>query len=61
MEQREENLTVWQTSLHNPDFSEYAKQCGGFGIRVDRAEELDASIQEAIAYTGPSLVEIISA
>ena len=59
-EQRELNLNVWQTSLHNPDFSEYAKQCGGFGIRVKRAEKLDAAIQEAIAHTGPSLVEIIS-
>ena len=60
-EQRDVNLNVWQTSLHNPDFSEYAKQCGGFGIRVDQAEDLDSAIQEAIAYTGPSLVEIISA
>lgn len=60
-EQREKNLEVWQTSLHNPDFSEYAKQCGGFGIRVNRGEKLDSAIKDAIAYKGPSLVEIISA
>jgi thiamine pyrophosphate-dependent acetolactate synthase large subunit-like protein/CDGSH-type Zn-finger protein/nitrite reductase/ring-hydroxylating ferredoxin subunit len=60
-EQRDENLNVWQTSLHNPVFSEYAKQCGGFGIKVEKPEKLDAVIKEALAYKGPSLVEIISA
>ncbi len=59
-EQREINLKVWKTSLHNPNFSEYAKQCGGFGIRVNRADMLNEAFKEAFACEGPSLVEIIS-
>lgn len=59
-EQRDINLKVWKTSLHNPNFSEYAKQCGGFGIRVNGADTLNASLKEAFACKGPSLIEIIS-
>ena len=37
-EQRAGEWEVWQTSLHNPDFSAYARNCGALGIRVtDRA------------------------
>ena len=59
-EQRDINLKVWKTSLHNPNFSEYAKQCGGFGIRVNGTGTLNAALKEAFACKGPSLVEIIS-
>ena len=34
-EQRAADMDVWQVSLHNPDFAEYATLCGGHGIRVD--------------------------
>ena len=40
-EQRAGEFDVWQTSLHNPDFAEYARICGALGIRVDRADQLD--------------------
>lgn len=30
---------VWQTSLHNPNFSAYAENCGALGIRVERADQ----------------------
>ena len=33
-EQRAGEWDVWQTSLHNPNFSEYARNCGALGIRV---------------------------
>lgn len=59
-EQRAGNWEVWQTSLHNPDFFEYAQNCGGFGVRVEHAAELDQAIKDALAYDGPALVEIIS-
>ena len=37
-EQRAGEWEVWQTSLHNPDFSAFARNCGALGIRVtDRA------------------------
>ena len=31
---------VWQTSLVNPDFAEYARLCGGEGFSVRTADEL---------------------
>ena len=51
---------VWQTSLVNPGFAEYARLCGGEGFRVDSPDELESALEAAIAVTGkPSLVEVI--
>ena len=60
-EQRGGNFHVWQTSLHNPNFADYAQNCGGLGIRVEQIEELRPALEQAFAHDGPSLVEIISA
>lgn len=59
-EQRSGNWEVWQTSLHNPVFADFAITCGGLGIRVETVEQLNDAILKAIAYEGPALVEIIA-
>ncbi len=59
-EQRAGEWEVWQTSLHNPNFADFAKACGGHGQRVTKADELERAIQTALAHDGPALVEIIS-
>ena len=59
-EQRSGKWQVWQTSLHNPNFAEYAKSCGGLGIRVTKEDELHKAMEQAMAYDGPALVEIIT-
>ena len=59
-EQKAGNWDVWETSLHNPSFADYANLCGALGIRVNRKEELGAGLQKALEYSDPSLVEIIS-
>jgi pyruvate oxidase len=59
-EQRAAELDVWQTSLHNPDFSEYARICGALGIRVERASELGAALRRALDHDGPALVEVVA-
>ncbi len=59
-EQRAGQWPVWQTSLHNPSFAEYARLCGGHGVRVTQSDELDRAIADAIAHEGPALVEIMS-
>jgi len=59
-EQRAGDWDVWQTSLHNPDFSRYAEICGAFGTRVTSRAELDGAIAAAIAHDGPALVEVIA-
>jgi thiamine pyrophosphate-dependent acetolactate synthase large subunit-like protein/nitrite reductase/ring-hydroxylating ferredoxin subunit len=59
-EQRAGGWDVWQTSVHNPNFAEYAKLCGAEGIRVTDASQLDAAMERGLAHGGPSLIEIIT-
>ena len=59
-EQRAGAFEVWETALHNPDFSKYAQICGALGIRVERAEDLDAALEKARDHDGPALVEIMT-
>ena len=59
-EQRAGNWRVWQTSLHNPNFARYAQNCGALGLRVEKKEDLDAALEQALAHDGPSLVEVVA-
>jgi pyruvate oxidase len=59
-EQRTAELAVWQTTLHNPDFAAFARLCGAWGRRVERAGELEDAIAEALAHPGPALVEVVA-
>ena len=59
-EQRGAYLDVWQTSLHNPNFAEYAKLCGVLGIRVTDPDDLDDAMRTALDHKGPSMVEIVT-
>lgn len=59
-EQRSGDWDTWQTTLRNPDFSEYARSCGGLGIRVTDASDLEGALREALAHPGPALVEVLT-
>jgi thiamine pyrophosphate-dependent acetolactate synthase large subunit-like protein len=59
-EQRADHFDVWQTSLHNPNFAEYARNCGAFGIRVEQPAKLDQALKDLFANNQPGMVEIIS-
>ncbi|HSR66492.1 MAG TPA: thiamine pyrophosphate-dependent enzyme [Acidobacteriota bacterium] len=59
-EQRSGNWDVWQTSLHNPGFADFAQSCGALGLRVDDKSQLEDAVQKALTHNAPSLVEIIS-
>ncbi len=59
-EQRSGNWDVWQTSLHNPSFAEFATLCGAAGQRVTEASALDAALHEALNEPGPALVEVMT-
>jgi thiamine pyrophosphate-dependent acetolactate synthase large subunit-like protein len=59
-EQRAGEWDVWQTQLHNPDFSKYAELCGALGIRVTEASQLDDALQRAIQHDGPAMVEVVA-
>ena len=57
-EQRAAEYDVWQTSLHNPDFAQFARLCGATGIAVDNASELDDAFTQLFAAPGPATVAI---
>jgi len=59
-EQRAAEWDVWQTSLHNPNFAEYARVCGAYGARVTEAAQLDDALAAAFAHNGPALVEVMT-
>lgn len=59
-EQRAADWDVWQTSLHNPDFSRYAELCGALGLQVTEPAGLDEALSRALAHDGPSLVEVLT-
>lgn len=59
-EQRADQLNIWETSLHNPDFSKYAELCGARGIRVTEKDELDNAMKKIFKDNGPAMIEIIT-
>lgn len=59
-EQRAGKFHVWQTSLHNPSFAEYARLCGGHGFRAASPEEVAGAIEAGLNCGGPAIVEILT-
>ena len=59
-EQRASKFQVWQTSLHNPNFAEYAQLCGGAGLRATKPEEVGPAIEAGLKAEGPAIVEILT-
>jgi thiamine pyrophosphate-dependent acetolactate synthase large subunit-like protein len=58
-EQRAAELDVWQTLLHNPNFADFANNCGALGIRVEKLEDLETAMQQIKDHDGPALLEVI--
>lgn len=58
-EQRGEELPVYQTSLINPSFAEFAKACGGWGRQVRARADLDDALSDALAHEGPAILEVM--
>ncbi|MBM4240417.1 MAG: thiamine pyrophosphate-binding protein [Euryarchaeota archaeon] len=57
-EQMVEGYPNWQTDLYNCDFAEYAKNCGGIGIRVTEPDKLPGAVDEALLSNKPVIVDI---
>src|SRR5471032_1163362 len=49
------------TELKNPNFAAMAEAAGIKGIRVEKSSEVDAALQDAFAYQGPVLVDVVTA
>lgn len=59
-EQRNEGKKVWSTQLVNPDFSQFAKNCGALGIRVEKKSELNDGFNKILRHDGPAMLEIMT-
>ncbi len=46
------------TELWSPDFVKFAEAFGGFGVRVERNEDIDGAIAAALAHPGIAIVEV---
>jgi pyruvate dehydrogenase (quinone) len=47
--------------LKNPNFAAMANAMGIKGIRVERPQELEGAVREALEHQGPALVDVVSA
>lgn len=61
MEQQAAGYLDANVALHNPDFAAIARHMGFFARRVERSDELEAALAEALAHDGPALVDVVTA
>ena len=47
------------TELMNPSFAAIASACRFLGVRVEKPEELQGALQQAFAYDGPALIDVV--
>ncbi|WP_196885726.1 thiamine pyrophosphate-binding protein [Aureivirga sp. CE67] len=59
-EQRAGMFDVWKTSLSNPNFAEFAENCGAWGKRVTKDVEVDDAMKELFATNGPAVLELVT-
>ena len=52
------DFPVWQTSLVNPDWAQFARLCGATGLSAGTVGELDDAFGELFAAAGPALLHI---
>jgi pyruvate dehydrogenase (quinone) len=60
LEMEQVGLPEFGTVLHNPDFAKVAEAIGLRGIRVERPDDVDAAVKEALAYDGPVLLDVLT-
>ncbi len=58
-QEREYPTHVSGSSLNNPDFAALAKAYGYEGVRITRTEEFEPALQQALARTGGTLIEVM--
>ena len=59
-EQRGVEVPVWQTSLTNPNFAEFAQSCGGWGKRVSKNSDVRTGLEELSEIEGPGILEVMT-
>lgn len=60
LEMKIEGLLNAYTDLQNPDFSRVAEAIGFHARRVERADDLEAAVQDWLAQPGPALLDVVT-
>ena len=61
LEMKAAGIVTYGTDLIDPDFTGIARAAGLFGVRVEKATELDDALRAAFAHDGPALVDVATA
>jgi pyruvate dehydrogenase (quinone) len=61
LEMKSAGIVTWGTDLDNPDFAGIAQAVGMFGVRVEKAGELEDALRDAFSFDGPALVDVHTA
>jgi pyruvate dehydrogenase (quinone) len=61
LEMKAAGIVTFGTDLLDPDFTGIARSAGLFGVRVEKASELEEALRTAFAHDGPALVEVRTA
>lgn len=58
LEMEAKGLPDWGTDLVNPDFAAFADACGGLGLSVERPDQIESAISEALEARRPTVIDI---
>jgi pyruvate dehydrogenase (quinone) len=61
LEMKAAGIVTYATDLSNPNFSAIAQASGVLGIRVEDPADLAPALTRALAFSGPALVEVLTA
>jgi pyruvate dehydrogenase (quinone) len=61
LEMKAAGIPTYGTDLLDPDFTGIARAAGLFGVRVEKAGDLDDALHAAFTHDGPALVDVRTA
>jgi pyruvate dehydrogenase (quinone) len=59
LEMKAAGLLDFATDLVNPNFAQLAESAGLLGLRVEKPEELEPAVKQALSHDGPALIDVL--
>jgi pyruvate dehydrogenase (quinone) len=60
LEMKAAGIVTYGTELDNPNFADVARAIGLHGVRVEKPSELEAGLRDALAHTGPAVIDVLT-